>query len=414
MIRRRLALWPSGPKEAFSVRETDQIAIPLSGWAWLGALGWMLVYADRAVFGPLLLPIGQHFSVGPAELGLLGGAFFLAYTVLQVPAGLVADRLSPRALLAGSFLGFGAAVALGGVVGSFIGLILLLFAAGAAQAVYFPAQYAVTARGAQGQARDLTTAVTNGGMGVGVALGFGVAAWPQAASHWQALLAVAGLVTMLAAALFWRAAPIRLAKPAHVGPRPIPWSRDLWLLCLVNFGSLFGFFFMLTWLPYDLETIGRLHGGSLALVSALSPLIAAPAGVMWVKLVKDSRLLAIRAFLPLAAASLLAVPLIGASGLVLLPLIVYGLFGKLSTDPLILGEATRRLPVAALGAGLGVLNFSGMLASVVAPVAAGLLAQSGHLDWAFDLAALLLCLGLVASLRLRPASGQGVGVLGVN
>ncbi|MHB1981342.1 MAG: MFS transporter [Sulfobacillus sp.] len=397
-----------------AVKQGEQIGIPLAGWAVLGAVGWMLVYADRAVFGPLLVAIGHHFAVGPAELGLLGSAFFFAYTALQVPAGMVADHLSPRALLAGSFVGFGAAIALGGVVGSFVGLTMLLLLAGAAQAIYFPAQYAVTARGAQGQARDLTTAITNGGMGVGVAIGFGVAAWPQAGAHWQALLVVAGLLTMMASVLFWRAAPARVPVAAHPRSRRIPWSRDLWLLCLVNFGSLFGFFFMLTWLPYYLQTVSHLQGGALALTSALSPLIAAPAGVLWVRLVKDRRLLAIRLFLPLAGLSLLAVPLIGAPGLLLVPLIAYGLVGKLSTDPLILGEATRRLPVAGLGAGLGVLNFSGMLASVVAPAVAGLMAQGGHLAWAFDLAALLLGLGLVASLGLRPVKGQGADLVEVN
>ncbi len=395
-------------------RSGEAIPVRLGGWAVLGALGWTLVYADRAVFGPLLLPIGRHFLVGPVALGALGSAFFLAYTLLQVPAGLVVDRWSPRILLAGSFVVFGGAIGLGAVAPSFTWLLFLLVVAGAGQAVYFPAQYAATARAVRGHSRDLTTAVTNGGMGLGVAVGFGVAAWPAAIRHWQVLLGGAGLLTMLAAALFWRAAPTRVSTQASPARRAVPWSPDLWLLCAVNFGSLFGFFFMLTWLPYYLETVAHLSGGALALASALSPLVAAPAGVVWVRLIKEGRLFAIRAFLPVAALSLLAVPLIRSAGLLLLPLVVYGLTGKLATDPLILGEATRRLPAHGLGAGLGVLNFSGMLASVVAPFVAGLFAQGGRLALGFDLAAALLGVSLLASLVLAPLRGQGEAGLGVN
>lgn len=386
----------------------DKIAVPLGGWGLLGALGWTLVYADRAVFGPLLLPIGRHFLVGPVALGALGSAFFLAYTLLQVPAGLIVDRCSPRLLLAGSFVGFGGAIALSGVAPSFGWLLSLLIVAGAAQAVYFPAQYAATARATSGQARDLTTAVANGGMGLGVAIGFGVAAWPAAIQNWPLLLVGAGLLTVAAGALFWRAAPARVPTQRASSRQVVPWSRDLRLLCVVNFGSLFGFFFMLTWLPYYLETVSHLGGGALALTSAVSPLIAAPAGVLWVKLIKGRRLRAIRIFLPVAAASLVAVPLIASPVLLWLPLVMYGLTGKLASDPLILGEATRRLPEAGLGAGLGVLNFSGMLASVAAPLVAGVFAEGGRLPLGFDLAALLLGVSLLASLGLVAGPGQGV------
>lgn len=373
------------------------------GWALLGALGWMLVYADRAVFGPLLVPIGRTFAVGPAALGLLSAAFFASYTLLQIPAGVLADRRSPRLLLTLSFLGFGGAVALSGAAPSFIILVAMVFISGAFQSVYYPAQYAVTARAVPRPLRDRATAVVNGGMGIGVAIGFGVGAAPFFLSHWQFLVAIAGGVTVAAAVPFFLAAP-REAAQREARPGRIPLTRDLVLLCAANFGSLFGFFFFLTWFPYYLETTARISGGLLVGLSAVAPLISAPAGVLWTRLLGERRLLGIRVFLPAAAVALAAVPFIHSPLLLFIPLVVYGLVGKLPTDPLILGETASRLPAESLGAGFGILNFAGMMASIAAPAVSGLLAERAHdLGAAFLLSAGLLVLALLATLSLsRP------------
>lgn len=378
------------------------------GWALLGSLGWALVYADRAVFGPLLAPIGRAFHVGPAALGLLGTAFYLSYTVLQVPAGVLADRWRPSLTLPLSFLGFGLAVGLTAFAPSFGFLVGLTFAAGVFQSIYYPAQYAVTARTVPAEVRDRANAVINGGMGVGMAAGAAVGAIPLFERAWPELLMAAGALTVaVAAVLRLRTPVVQMASP---GSRKgtVPFGRDLMLLSVVNFGSLFGFFFYLTWFPYYLETTAHITGGLLAALSALAPLVAAPAGVLWARVFGPRRLLGIRIFLPLAALSFVAIPMITAPALLFVPLVVYGLVGKLPTDPLILGEVAARLDRGALGAGFGVLNFAGMLASVVAPLISGILAERFHaLGLAFDLSAALLLVSLLASFALGLRRGAG-------
>ncbi|MBX5476235.1 MAG: MFS transporter [Clostridia bacterium] len=391
-------------------------------WAALGAVGWALVYADRAVFGPLLRPIAREFDVGPAALGLISTAFFLAYTALQLPAGVASDRIQPRWLLAGSFFGFGASVLLSGLAPSYAALVALAFAAGLFQSVYYPAQYAITSRTVPAAARGTATAVINGGMGVGVALGFAIGAAPFFLEHWRVLLVLAGACTIAVGAVFLARTPdhggaksqgtasagVRAGtiggadRPAK--PQAIPWSRDLFWLCTMNFGSLFGFFFFLAWFPYYLQTTARLSGAALAAASALAPLVSAPAGVLWTRAFGERRLTALRLLFPLAGLSLGAMPFIHVPALLWAAILVYGLTGKLPTDPLILNETARRLPADQLGAGFGVLNFAGMLASVAAPAVAGIMAEAtGTLSGPFVLSAGLLAAALGATFALAEA-----------
>ncbi|MEW5934205.1 MAG: MFS transporter, partial [Bacillota bacterium] len=67
--------------------------------------GWVVMYTNRTILSAGLKLLEQEWSVGPAGLGLINSAFFLAYALIQVPAGVLGDRLSRRmVLLAGWFL----------------------------------------------------------------------------------------------------------------------------------------------------------------------------------------------------------------------------------------------------------------------------------------------------------------------
>ncbi|MFM9884046.1 MAG: nitrate/nitrite transporter [Burkholderiales bacterium] len=59
------------------------------------ALGYFCSYFFRninAVAGPLL---AHEFALGPSELGLLTGAYFIAFAVAQIPIGIALDRFGP-------------------------------------------------------------------------------------------------------------------------------------------------------------------------------------------------------------------------------------------------------------------------------------------------------------------------------
>lgn len=50
-------------------------------------VGYMVSYMDRLVMTLAVVPIGQEFNLSPAATGTVISAFFLAYAIMQIPAG---------------------------------------------------------------------------------------------------------------------------------------------------------------------------------------------------------------------------------------------------------------------------------------------------------------------------------------
>lgn len=377
-------------------------------WALLGALGWLFVYADRAVLSPLLRDLGNVFHVGPAALGLLSTAFFLTYTVVQIPAGRLADRISPRTLLGAGYVGFGVFIALTALSPNYFSLLGFSALAGLFQGVYYPTQFAVTARRIPQHMLGLANAVITSGMGAGIVLGYVVASGLGQAA-WQTPVWVLGVLTILVGAVLFVVTPKDARPPGAIrrDPEPARTGKRFAMLLALNFCSLYAFFFLLAWLPYELSGISSLHGLGLGLASAWPTLVALPATILFSLRSGDqaARSRRMRFLLLVSALSLACLTFVHAVVPLLMLLTLYGVTGKLVLDPLLLSEVTASLGEERYGQAFGLLNFIGMMASVVAPALSGFLIQHlGGFPAAFGVAAALLVAGLALASALRPTT----------
>lgn len=93
---------------------------PASGsslrWSWiiwgLGALCYFIALFHRASLGVAAPDALERFSAGPAVLAVFSALQLAVYLVLQVPSGLLADRLGPRKVITGGMV----ALAIGSLV----------------------------------------------------------------------------------------------------------------------------------------------------------------------------------------------------------------------------------------------------------------------------------------------------------
>ncbi len=70
-------------------------------------IGYVFVYIDKTVTGFALLPIEKEFGLNAEQLGYITGIFFLAYSLFQVPAGWLNDRIGYKTMLVLSLAALG-------------------------------------------------------------------------------------------------------------------------------------------------------------------------------------------------------------------------------------------------------------------------------------------------------------------
>ncbi|HZZ71677.1 MAG TPA: MFS transporter [Pirellulales bacterium] len=247
----------------------------------------ILLYLDRYAFSIVAPLLEQQLKCSKHDLGTAFGAFFYAYALAQVPAGWLGDRWGGRLTLA-LYVGLWSAVMAGTAFAQTLGMIVLfrillgLFQAGA---------YATTASFLKRWFPLAQRGMANGSVAMGGRAGNLVALlltpplialFTQPLIHaglgWRITFIVYAGCGGLWAIIFYRYArntPDEIAEcnpteraliegsqlpsdPRAAAARPpFPWrellrSRNVQLLCAINFCVNVGWIYLVTWLPEHL------------------------------------------------------------------------------------------------------------------------------------------------------------------
>lgn len=217
----------------------------------LALAGYVLSFFHRTAPAAIAGELMQSYAISGAVLGTLAATYFYVYTVLQVPAGVLADTLGPRRVLtAGSAIAAAGALLFGlapqweiaalgrtlvgvGVSVAFIATLKLC-------ATWFAPQRFATLAGITMFAGNL------GAVAAGAPL-----AWAVTYTSWRAVfVALAAASALLAVATWWRVRdrPEALGcPPVQTGTQraSVPWTRAVlhvvanratWPAFLVNAG----------------------------------------------------------------------------------------------------------------------------------------------------------------------------------
>ncbi|MBI4664411.1 MAG: MFS transporter [Verrucomicrobia bacterium] len=99
-------------------------------------LASMINYFDRATISFALPLISKDLNLGPEAKGVLLSAFFWSYALMQIPLGTCADRFNLRWLYAGALMLWSIAQGLTGFAGSLAVLIFFRILLGIGEAIY--------------------------------------------------------------------------------------------------------------------------------------------------------------------------------------------------------------------------------------------------------------------------------------
>ncbi|MCC7103995.1 MAG: MFS transporter [Chloroflexi bacterium] len=362
----------------------------------LFAVGWIVFTAAIIMFNPLLPLIREDFNLSGTQAGLITSIFYLPYLLMQVPSGLLADRLGPKRILV--VMTLLCTLALSGIWFLTTSLVLLilfgvLYRAGSG--VFYPAAFGITVSTVPPKQRGVSSAALTGGMALGTGVGLAVAVPLAVLGHnWRFPFLVLAGGTLVLAVLFQLVlrGGQRLGAGQAGGFGMALRDTSLWMLFVIGLFTNFGFTVVATWAPSFLNAERGLPLGQAAFYTSLFSFVGFPAGLVCGRL--SDRVgrwrLSFWCFI-LAALSLVALALVHQEVLIVAAILLFGLTGKWAVDGVVLAwvgdRVTARYP-GALGSVMGFNNMCRMIGGMLAPVAAGaLLDVSGSLSGAVLVAA---------------------------
>lgn len=166
-------------------------------------VGILINYIDRLSVAVVMTPMSQAFNMSATEFGIISSAFLWSYAIMQVPGGMILDRIGVKWVwrigmgvwAVSSFL---TAVATGIWV-----VILARILLGAAEAPAFPGAMKATGSWFPRSERGFATAIFDGGTRLANVIGLPLIAWVVAVWGWREAFVAQGALSIIYLAVFW-------------------------------------------------------------------------------------------------------------------------------------------------------------------------------------------------------------------
>ncbi len=385
-------------------------------------LAGLLLMFDRAVISVALPVMEKDLNLTPVSLGIIMGSFSIAYALMQIPGGLLADKFGSRVIGAISIVFWSIFTFLTGTASSLAALVGIRFAFGLGEGSFVPAQYKALAVWFPKKERGRATAITNISMMIGGALTAIIAAGLIGKFGWRSVFYSLFVPGLILAVLFWifvkdspaKDKKLSAAELAEINADDVAVESAqkikiadilkypvIWQLYAVYFVSAMVSFGVNSWM--SVYVVDGLKGtlmqfGLASMVVSIGGLIGQMVGgfiadksratqkyqmfISWI-------IAAVFLFLGVSTNSLPVAVIFFTVETCFFFLAVSAFFARMSTA----------LPRKAMGLGAGIIQTSGYIAGAISPILIGFIVQAtgGSYKTAFFvMCALLLVAGFLA------------------
>jgi len=245
----------------------SQISRPF-GPALVLLAGCVLInYVDRGNLSLAAPLVQKEFGLSAWQLGVLLGAFFWSYTVMQFVAGWLVDRFEVNFVIAAGFSLWSLATAATAIVPGFLLLLSMRLLLGVGESVAFPSTSKILAHHLPEHERGFANGLLMSAIRLGPAIGT-FAAGPLIVKHgWRPIFLGIGLISLLWLPAWFHWMPARKHTQSGQSTEPdtlaILRQRSFWGASIGHFSVNYLFYFMLTWLPYYLVHARGLSMGAM-------------------------------------------------------------------------------------------------------------------------------------------------------
>jgi MFS family permease len=378
-------------------------------------VGMLINYVDRgnlATAAPLL----QHeVGLSASQLGVLLSAFYYGYVAFMAPVGWLAERYGAHRVLAAGAAVWAVATLTTGLATGFITLLALRVLLGIGESVAFPCMSKVLATTVDVSRLGVANGVLGFGYLVGPAVGTLLGGYLMTIYGWRSVFVVTGCVSLLWLFQWLKSATPSADAAAEHGEQPsfrqILRQRALWGASLGHFAANYGYYFILSWLPFYLVRARGFSINSMAATASWAYLLNA-LGALLMGWVADRWIRAGRSADVIYKGTMAVTHISGIgcmAGMVLLPpaasvacLLAFEFITGLSFPGVFAIPQIIAGPTAA-ARWVGIQNALGNVAGFVAPAVTGVLVdRTGRFDLAFGIAAAVNILGFIGWVVVLP------------
>ncbi|MDO6470461.1 MFS transporter [Maribacter sp. 1_MG-2023] len=388
-------------------------------------------YLDRTNISIAAGAIKEELGITAIQMGYIFSAFGWTYSLLQIPGGIVADKVKSRILYPLIMVLWSIATLVQGLVNSFTALLGLRTSIGMFEAPSYPINNLIVTRWFPENERASAIATYTSGQFLGMAFLLPVLTLIQDALGWRGLFIVSGVIGLIWAAVWYffyrdpqNHKKLGDAELAHIKDggglvvsrdktetQKFDWSdlanafkyRKLWGLYIGQFCLGSTTIFFLTWFPTYLVEFRGLDFIKSGFYASI-PYLAAFFGVLLAGFTSDylikrgyTREVARKA--PIITGMLLSIAIIGANYtenttfiIVFLSIAFFG-NGLASIAWIFVSLIAPKNNIGLIG---GTFNFIGGLSAVIVPIVIGYLVQDGDFSPALFFIGALALLGLIS------------------
>lgn len=380
-------------------------------------IGFCVSYVDRTAINIALTSIGQDFKLAPATLGIVISAFFIGYTIMQLPGGWLSDRFGSKKVVMTSLFFWSLFTLATGFVESLAALLVVRFLFGLGEGSFPPSAFKGIAECFPNNERAKMAGVLVSSNYVGSALAPVLVVPLILYMGWRGMFHVLGILGFAYIFVYWilvqqRKAPEMTKEEKkkinfkHVVHLPVMWQLLIaWFaLSLINKG-------LDSWMPTYLLTVRHLDLKAVGMLTPL-PFIAAGISTAVSGYVMDHFFDKKEKFLLAGCALLTAVFLyfmytsLTISAVIGFQCLVY--FFKSFVLGCVMALPLKLLPQAVSGSAVGLINLGGQAAGFISPVAIGFIitAFNGSYDAVFIFLIIAACCSALASLSIRTRKSE--------
>ena len=377
----------------------------------VSTLGWIVVWLNRTALTPIYPQLSEYFGgATDAKIGAISSFYFLGYVLMQIPSGILVDKFGKKTVLIPGFLLFALGTLL---LASSKNLNMMYFGnvlAGVGSGTFYGVAFSLTNEYVPSKYRSVATAVVNCGTAIGSGIGMIASSYfvSQLGLPWQ-YMEWASLITILLMTVVFvfyikkdnpQVQTINSNGIEEVEKKLT--TKELFAPKMIGaysiyFATCYAYYLVNTWLPNFLETERGFEGASIGLASSLIFVSSVPGALIFSRIADryTDKKVELAVFLEIVAAASLYLAVMSTNkNILMLGLLLYGFFGKVVVEPIIISWLGEQVPRKGLATTLGVFNFLGMSSSVIAPSLTGKISDmTGSKINAFYISIVILIIG---------------------